>query len=170
MSFELASAWDIDNCLANDAWRTPLIDWHLEGNLRYERYDALMDKDSVAHFEVWSIITKMTVPIFITGRREKWRSLTERWLKQRLPVWRDGRWVRLQDPLILMRPDECDDRPAELKEKLLLSLPDHGWELSSIMAAFDDVQSIVDMYHRHGVPAAVLRIHNPELAYSAKDL
>jgi hypothetical protein len=164
------SIWDLDNCLFDDSWRTHLIDWHLEGNERYTRYDAKMEHDPVANRDVWRAVTGLSIPIFITGRRERWREITTRMVVERLPVLRDGAPVPFYLPLIMMRPDDCNDCPAELKEKLLLRLFDRGWDVDEFIAAFDDVQSIVDMYRRHGIPATVLRVHDPKATYSDKDL
>jgi hypothetical protein len=165
------SLWDLDNCLSDDKWRVNKIDWHLEGNERYTRYDAEMGKDNVAHVGEWRLITQMSMPVFITGRRERWRQITRKWVSERLPVLRYGRLQWLHDPLILMRPDDCNDTPAVLKEKLLMQLPTHhGIMLPRVIAAFDDVDAIVEMYGRHGIPSTVLKVHDPGLAYTPADL
>lgn len=165
------SLWDLDNCTSDDKWRTDKIDWHLDGNARYDRYDAEMGKDKPAHISEWRIITQLSTPIFITGRREKWRKITRDFICSNLPMLRHGKLVWQSDPLVMHRPDDNNMRPAELKEMLLMQLvQEHNIPLHMILAAFDDVQSIVDMYLSHGIPAAVLRIHDPKLTYEAKDL
>lgn len=165
------SIWDLDNCLFDDQWRTPMIDWHLEGNERYERYDANMEKDIPAHIAEWRIITQLSLPVFITGRREKWREITRKMVVTRLLMLREGRLTTISQPLILMRPNECNERPVELKERLLkAALFGNHFKLEDVIAAFDDVPSIVEMYKRYGIPAAVLRVHDPKLAYAANDL
>lgn len=159
------SLWDLDNCLFNDAWRTPLIEWDKAGNERYNLYDAAMKDDKPAHLTEWRIITAMSVPIFITGRRERWRDITMLMIQQHLPL------PETTPPRVLMRPDDSNERPVALKERLLKEfLMDEGYDMSKIMAAFDDVQSIVDMYRRHGIPAAVLRCHDPLHSYNIQDL
>lgn len=165
------SIWDLDNCVCDDKWRTPLIDWHLEGNERYNRYDAQMIKDTAAHLDVWRAITRLSTPIFFTGRREVWRATTKQWITPNLPVMRDDRLHWLENPLILMRPNGCNDKPVDVKRRMVEQLlPRHGINIESIIAAFDDVPSIIDMYLEYGIPAAVLRVHDPKLAYKPEDL
>lgn len=163
------SIWDIDNCVSDDGWRTSKIDFSKHGNERYDAYDRLMVRDLPAHTLEWDLITKLSTPVFITGRRERWREATRDWIERMLPL-PDRDWPGM-GPLILMRPEECEDRPVELKRKLLYQLRDvYGVEFSRIIAAFDDIPAIVGMYLTHGIPAAVLRVHDPLTAYTVKDL
>jgi hypothetical protein len=164
------SIWDLDNCLFDDGWRTQYIDWHLEGNARYNRYDSRMHMDAPMHLAEFHTITALSTPIFLTGRREQWRWVTQELIHEHLTLWRDGCRVRQQTPLILMREQDCNDRPVDVKRRMLLSLPEKGIQLSQIIAAFDDVPAIVQMYLNHGIPAAILRKHDPALAYKPEDM
>lgn len=165
------SLWDLDNCLSDDKWRTPKIAWHLQGNERYNAYDAEMGKDTPAHVASWLLITQLSHPIFITGRRERWRDITREWICRELPVSRErGKLLWQTAPTIIMRPEGCELRPAALKELLLMQAFRMGATPEKILAAFDDVPSIVEMYRKHGIPAVVLQVHDPKLAYKPEDL
>lgn len=164
------SIWDLDNCLANDEWRTWLIDWHLDGNERYNRYDSKMGEDAPENLRTWYLITQLSTPVFLTGRRETWRGVTERWIKDRLRVFRNGQMVMQDDPLVLMRANDDNRKPVEVKRDQLYSLGDHGVSLRLVIAAFDDVPAIVQMYRDSGLPALQLTVHNPLLAYLPQDL
>jgi hypothetical protein len=161
------SLWDLDNCLTDEKWRTPLIDWHLDGNERYNRYDEQMYKDAPANLGTWHLITQLSHPIFVTGRRERWRELTVSWIKRNL---RAGGTQYLHKPAVFMRPNDNSMRPVELKRMILLEFILPSIPAGKIIAAFDDVPSIVQMYRDYDIPAMVLRCHDPALSYKPEDL
>jgi hypothetical protein len=163
------SLWDLDNCLFDDRNRQCLIDWDKTGNERYNRYDAEMASDPVAHEVEWRVITAVSQPIFITGRRERWRKVTEQMISDRLPVLRDGRLKPIAYPVIYMRPDDDNTRPVELKRRLLFEALKTR-DIRTIIAAFDDVPSIVDMYREYGIPGVLLQVSDPSHTYTSQDL
>jgi hypothetical protein len=172
--------WDLDNCLFDDGWRIPYIDWTQTGNARYEVYNQSLQGDKTAHFQEWKLMSLLAQPIFISGRPEKFRAQTLQMIEVHLPVLRqrpddEPVWERLTRKdggiTLYMRETDDRDRPADLKAKLLdRFMKEHDVYPWQIIAAFDDVQSIVDMYRSRGIPATVLRVHDPELAYERKDL
>jgi hypothetical protein len=68
-----------------------------------------------------------------------------------------------------MREDDDRSRPVELKRRMLALyrlLNPHD----IIVAAFDDLESIVEMYKQEGVASAVLKIGDPARTYLKGDL
>lgn len=142
--------WDLDNCLADDQWRQRHVDWKKEGNERYNEYDQRMIYDEPRHLAEFAFMSRFTTPIFFTGRRERWASLTMHWLRQNL---------HQHTPLIYMRRDNEESKPHVVKERMLRELLARVTPIQ-IVAAFDDVPSIVEMYRRYNIAADRLYIHD----------
>jgi hypothetical protein len=153
--------WDIDNCLADDRHRLHLIDWGKEGDERYLRYNQRMRLDPVAHQDVFNVMRAIGCrPVFFTGRCEKFRIDTVGYLQEKLGV---------SFPEVHMRPNGTVGlTPAKLKERMLRDLL-AVTSSADVVAAFDDLQSVVDMYRAYGIPGVLLKIAEPE-AYDAVDL
>ena len=145
--------WDLDNCLADDAWRIPLIDHALAGRARWARYHSACAADEPGNLDVF--ITQHTLqpdalPAFVTGRPACVRAATMSWIGAHIELPRTGY-------TLLMRGDQDECGSVELKRRALRALRQAGFE--TIMA-FDDRADIVEMYRAEGVPRAdVLRIH-----------
>lgn len=141
--------WDLDNCLANDAWRIPLVDWSdgLDPLKRYAAYHAACEDDLLCHSKIFIAVNLIARPIFLTGRPSVVRSQTEQWIFSKLGI--------LQ-PFIMMRGNTDNSTSLALKRKMLKDLPYHG----QVVAAFDDRPEIVQMYCENGIPAMQLKIHD----------
>jgi hypothetical protein len=159
---------DIDNCFADDAHRIPLIDWHLRGDERYDRYNAKMGLDLPVHVGIYTGFAAIATPLFLTGRPQKWESETRGWLGLALGA--------SERSFMLMRPNNTKGLPpAELKKQMLehllrgpVDLPD--FSIENIIVAFDDVPAVIAMYRSFGIPAIQLQAHPPEDAYEPEDL
>lgn len=149
---------DIDNCIANDAWRIPSINWAKQGDPRYHDYHSLSGFDT---FEPFALdCTPADRIVFMTARPTHYQALTEHWLK---------RVAGVAEFDLLMRPDGHRDTSPQIKEMQL------GWllepslmydvQLSDIVAAHDDHQGVIDMYLKHGLPAKRIAIHNVNAFY-----
>ncbi len=153
--------WDLDNCLADDQWRVPRIDWQFKGNERYARYNTYARLDKAKNLDVFAAFQKVARPVFLSGRGEFLRRDSLDWMAEKLDLY--------VPPLLMLRPMDCDLRPAALKQEMLYRLftilPRRH-----IIAAFDDMQPIVDMYQQNCVPAARLCIHEGYAAYGPGDL
>lgn len=160
MTRTLYAIWDIDNCLFDDQWRTPAIEWHKTGNARYERYNKLMLSDPVKHQAEFNLIRKIAVPVFFTGRCEIYKNMT----LQQLAVGLD-----VIAPTIYMRKDNENASPADVKQRMLKEFLECGHKVTDIFAAFDDLPSIVDMYRSHGIPAVQLLVNEHSRAYDTAD-
>lgn len=145
--------FDIDNCLANDAWRIPRIHWHeADPDLRYATYHALAPFDCAGNLH-WARMAMRSGRklIFSTARPESHRVPTAEWLQRALGCETD---------LLLMRA-VGDHRPSVvLKREHLREFRDRGVPTNRILQAHDDRPDVVMMYKEHGIRAAVLSIHS----------
>lgn len=145
--------WDIDNCLADDKWRAHLIDFTKTGNARYEAYNAQMLGDPAHHLQEFRFMARLATPVFFTGRCEKWQAYTSKWLRD--GTYTDGSdWTHLY-----MRDNDDQSTPAELKRKMLERLIKRVG-VNNIVAAFDDIPAVIDMYRSYGIAGCVLQINS----------
>lgn len=141
---------DIDNCISNDAWRIPRIRWDLEDvEARYNDYHSLSPWDSPGNFDLWQSHNHGI--IIMTGRPERFRAITEEWLKR----------ANVPYEMLLMRGDDEYGPSVGIKEQMIHTLVALGHNIPyDIVMAFDDHPDIVAMYRRHNIPAEVRAIHN----------
>lgn len=141
---------DLDNCIADDSWRIPRINWQKTNPMeRYHDYHSLSAWDRlsnarIAHDPAFSYI-------IFTARPVLYRAITEEWLQ---------RWGVFYEHLIMRNND--DHTPSvDLKKKMLNWLHDHyGIQRSDIAHAYDDRPDVVGMYIYEGLQASVLSIHD----------
>lgn len=144
---------DIDNCIADDAWRLPRIlpaskldDRHA----RFHEYHLLSAWDAVGNREVF-----LGKPAAVcTARPIAYRALTMEWLR------RAGVEVRH----LLMRNMD-DYRTSKLLKAYQLEclLHHYGMKREEIVGAYDDRIEVVNMYLEAGLPARVVKIHDMAL-------
>jgi len=156
----MITIWDIDNCIADDSWRIPYIDWSArDPDARYDPYHALSLADAPGNVDVWaSMRTTGAHPVFVTSRPERFRPLTVEWLEQHFGI---------AVPRLLMRAND-DHRPSvEVKRALI----DVHFDLrpANVLAAFDDRADIVEMYRSICLDGRVLSIHDV-CAYTPRSL
>lgn len=159
---EQITIWDLDNCLSDDRARIRLIDWESTNMYtRYLKYHDACAQDPLRNEDVFHAVTQLGRPVFFTGRPESVRALTLQWIRCELDV---------QQPLVMMRPNDCHAPSVVVKETMLKAYAAHMIEkfgkLPPCAGAFDDRGDIVDMYRSYGVPAALLSIHSV-CAYTA---
>jgi hypothetical protein len=151
--------FDLDNCLADDRERIPLINWsETHPDKRYAEYHRDVSNDRAGNYEIYSdmILGEGHTPIFMTARphtvgRSNVRQQTREWIRDHLGV---------ENPLLIMR-NVGDNRPSvELKREQLKHLADYDVSLKDIVCAYDDRADIVQMYQDHGILAHVLAIHD----------
>lgn len=152
--------FDLDNCLADDEWRIPLIAWH-ESDIdkRYDAYHRASGADNpvnvAAFVEALGRATdrgeRIALPIFFTARPAKYRDQTARWIETRLGA----------DCYVLITRNNGDHRrSADVKRCMLDDLHHYGIEMQQVEQAFDDREDIVAMYREAGIPAEVLKWHD----------
>lgn len=151
--------FDLDNCLADDAWRIPLIDWTTDDmDARYDRYHAACGGDRVGNLGVLAQHrSKGHTPVFMTARPTTVMAQTRLWIEEQLGLSRDAY-------ILLMRNVGDHRRSFMVKEDQLAHLlsVDNGYgptDTSQVVTAYDDRRDIVAMYRRNGVRAEVLSIH-----------
>jgi len=149
--------FDLDNCLADDRARIPLINWAQSNpEKRYAAYHSNVGEDPVGNYDFFCAATKDCCPIFLTARphtvgKIDVRAKTLRWIQDHLGI---------ENPILLMR-NIGDHRPSvELKCTQLNHLFDWGIKLKDIVCAYDDREDVVAMYADAGILAEVLAIHS----------
>lgn len=156
---------DLDNCIADDSWRIPKINWAAEDPLnRYHDYHSLSGFDTAHNHDLY-INTRCDIVIF-TARPIMYRALTEEWLR------RHGVGYQL-----LMMRDMDDHTPSlDLKRKQLMALFNNtDIRSGDIVGAFDDRPDVVAMYATFGIPSQVKFVHDvcaytKPVEYRLKDL
>lgn len=141
---------DIDNCIADDSWRIPKINWQTDNPVwRYHDYHSLSGFD-MAHNHDLYINTRSDIVIF-TARPILYRAITEEWLK------RHG----VGYALLMMRDMEDHSHSVELKQKQLNALFENtSAKAADIVAAYDDRPDVVQMYRKFGIPAEIRFVHD----------
>jgi hypothetical protein len=143
--------FDLDNCVADDGWRIPRINWQKHGDARYEDYHMLAPFDQMENRSLIDTHRCLGEKIvFMTARPVLYAAPTEHWLK-----------LNGQHEFTMLMRNNGDIRSSpEVKQQQLVWLTTHyGFALKDIIAAYDDHQGVVDMYLKHGIPARRLAIH-----------
>lgn len=141
---------DIDNCISDDCWRIKAINWAHNGSVqRWWPYHQLAAFDKIANRGLLrghgsNVIISTARPVFFFP-------LTVEWLHRNDVPFKH----------LLMRNDN-DLRPSvDVKREHVSWLPSlYSVDISTIKAAYDDKQSIVDMYAAMGLPSTRAWIHS----------
>lgn len=170
--------WDLDNCLADDRPRIPMIEWSkFPDESCWERYHAASDADSVGNVVAFSMHhgprtwgrSDRCLPLFMTARPERFRAATEEWIFTRLG-W--GLHMGRDDPhsmMLMMRKDGDNRRSREIKRDMVVKFfEEHPY--ARVERAYDDQPATVAMYQKEfGLDAHVLAIHGLEAHAPAVD-
>lgn len=143
---------DMDNCISDDGWRIPKIDWtQTDKQKRYHEYHMLAkyDQPNIG----WIDWTRHDGYVILTARPVLYRELTVEWLQRHMPF---------QPAAILMRNNNDGRASPDIKRDQL------GWLLCEVYEfgradighAYDDHPGVVAMYTENGIPATVQAIHN----------
>ena len=141
---------DIDNCIADDRWRIPFINWQTDNPVwRYHDYHSLSGFDMAHNHELY-INTRHDIVIF-TARPIMYQAITMEWLK------RHG----VGHQLLMMRDMDDHCHSVELKEKQLNALfANTNVKAEDIVGAYDDRPDVVEMYKKFGIPAEIKFVHD----------
>lgn len=142
---------DLDNCIADDGWRIPFINWATSDmDERYDIYHKLAPWDKPGPMPVVDI-DAYRIAIF-TARPVWLRDLTMHWLIELF-----GR-----APEFLLMRNNSDHRPSKFikREQLSDLIHHHGIAKQQIISAYDDRLDVVEMYRECAIPAAVHAIHD----------
>lgn len=155
-----AVIFDIDGTLADITHRVLHIqkfpkDW----DAFYEAMDNDKPIDSVCHLcTIYASISKMPRfnPVqlfFVTGRPEKYRKMTIKWLKETIPelceedIVNDEQFAQSNCELI-MRKDGDHRQDYVVKKEVLEKIQSRGYQ---ILFAVEDRKQCVDMYRKQGI-------------------
>jgi hypothetical protein len=144
---------DLDNCISDDSWRIPHINWQKSNPLeRYHDYHSLAAFDRIGNEDIiFSARAGVDQVVIFTARPVMYRAATEEWLRRNNVPFK----------YLIMRNNN-DHRPSlELKRSMLHWLPelyDVPWH--SIVGAYDDRPDVVDMYRKHHMPGYLRSIHD----------
>lgn len=134
---------DLDNCIADDEWRLPAIEWeHTDFFQRFHEYHLHAAKDRLCNSHLFSASPPLVI---ITGRPFAYWKLTVRWLQRHLIPYVG----------LYMRPNNGCHLPAPDVKRYLL----HRFFASAhvtadhIVCAYDDRADVVAMYREEGVTA-----------------
>lgn len=130
--------FDLDGTLADCKWRRPLVenkprDWDKFNLL------SLDDKPNEAVLSVFKCLNREHQIYIVTGRMEKYRNLSRAWMSLH-GIYAAGLFMRKNDDF---RPDHI------VKEEILNQMIKDKLNPS---LAFDDRDSVVDMWRRNGIP------------------
>lgn len=142
---------DLDNCIANDAWRIPKINWQKSNPMdRYHEYHSLSGFDEVGNLDIFAEHPD-TATIVFTARPVLYHAVTEEWLRRK----------NIPYEFLVMRNNNDHKPSLELKRTMLNWLPHvYGVPLEDIVAAYDDRPDVVEMYKTHGLKAYKRELHN----------
>jgi hypothetical protein len=141
---------DIDNCISNDGWRIPLIDWSCKDPFhRYHEYHIRAPFDLLGNA---GLIHPMVKLVFVTSRPVLYRGHTTEWLARR----------GISFDHLLMRNNDDHRTSVDVKRWQVQQLVLHyGIPLRNILDAYDDRQEIVDMYRlEFQIDARVAKCHD----------
>lgn len=152
--------FDLDNCLADDRARIPLINWAAtDPDERYALYHSRCSEDPVGNLAKFRDVATVpgeqivgATPVFFTARPDAIRGATITWIKHCLGV--TPQWL-------FMRSAGDHRHSVELKRDMLaefLRISHHSAD--DIIVAFDDRLDVVQMYQKEGIEAQVLAIHD----------
>ena len=124
---------DIDSTLSNPSHRS-----HLAEQGKWDEFYDAMDKDTPVE-QMKLIETFDTLVFIVTGRPERYRTKTIKWLDKHFPSFcRDG---------LYMRPDGNYIKDTDFKIQKIKEIEEAGYE---IFAIFEDRKRNVDAFRKEG--------------------
>lgn len=137
--------FDIDGTIADLTHRLP----HIQKSPKdWDAFFAACEADApIPHIiQLARDLSKQATVIFVSGRSDRVRGETERWISKH--VWADDHPHR--SPLVMRK--DGDHRPDNIvKAELLDHILSHGWKP---ILAFDDRDQVVKMWRERGIPCA----------------
>lgn len=148
--------FDIDNCVADDGWRLPLIKWDEQDmDARYEDYHRASIADKAANYDTFERHTAHgghnLVPIFLTARPVRFAAATEAWLREKLGVDRH---------ILICRNNDDHRSSVAVKRDMVSWLFQYGVRLDCVVRAYDDRADICAMYREYGIEAIQMQCHD----------
>jgi len=146
---------DLDNCISDDEWRIPAIDWH-ETNLmkRYHDYHMLGAFDQADNHGLF-IGLPYDVRLFVfTARPKFFQANTVEWLRRN----------EVPCEVLFMRENDDMSPSCELKKKFMSAVfTKYRIKASEILAAYDDRKDVISTYKKMGVNGVIRSIHSADV-------
>ena len=141
---------DLDNCIADDAWRIKHINWQKSNPMeRYHDYHSLSGWDAVANRDI--VDQSGVENIIFTARPVLYRAITEEWLRRNEVPYK----------YLVMRNNNDHQHSVALKRQMLYWMPGvYGVPWTDVVAAYDDRLDVVDMFREHKIDAYVRSVHD----------
>lgn len=142
--------FDLDNCISNDGWRIPFIDWHHDDPaVRYHRYHLLSAFDELENASL--LPSGDDHLVIFTARPKAYAASTQEWLRRK----------GLDPVALFMRPAGDHAHSLDLKRRHLLAMFSmFDADASEIVAAYDDRHDVVQMFKDHGLNAHQVQTHD----------
>lgn len=141
---------DLDNCIADDAHRIPLIDWSATDPVRrWRTYHEASTQDRLGNEELIHVPAGSAIVVF-TARPQIYSTITWAWLARH----------HVNASMVYMRRDGDDRGSVEVKREMLFQFLWHTGVDRKGLEAYDDRAEIVEMYHSIGISAQVRKIHD----------
>ena len=140
---------DLDNCIADDKWRIPLINYDAPSDfVRFHAYHMASAGDPIANYHLVEQAGEQHIAI-ITSRPVNYRWLTVEWLARH----------RIQYDFLFMREKLSEGFSSpEVKRKAVRTLVT-AFGVEAITMAYDDRPDVIAMYREEGIPATHLYIN-----------
>lgn len=147
---------DLDNCIADDSWRIPKINWQIEDPfVRYHDYHCLSAFDVSGNHDLY--VGSPHEIIIFTARPIIYRPMTQEWLK------RHG----VSYSVLMMRDMEDHRHSVELKKmQLEVLIENSDLTIEAIAGAYDDRPEVISMYKGMGIESAQVRSIHDVCAYT----
>jgi len=150
--------WDIDNCLADDTHRLPLIDLTAcDNEERFAKYNAAMGGDEPCHVDLFNAVAMVATPVFFTSRPQTFHAETVAWLQRHYRVCANRIYMRAAG-------DKRDT--VALKHHMLVRLRREFAYSNCTIVAYDDREDVCDMYQAEGVDSMRIAIHDSNIYVS----
>lgn len=139
---------DLDNCICDDEQRLTLVDWDAKDvDKRWHAYHTAAFTSTLRNP---SLLDTPYGIIIATARPEKFREVTENWLKE---------W-KVNYDFLFMRMDGDHSSAVEVKRQFIQNLDKvHGINRRDIVIAYDDREDICQMYREVGIKSHRVWIH-----------
>ena len=137
-----AYVFDIDGTVADISQRKDKATRE-DGTIDWSAFYEGMENDTPFAWAVVMIRSFIKIDgleiIFLTGRPEKYRGATDRWISKHIGLFKYT---------LLMRPDNCFDQDSVLKQSIY---QDKIEPKNSVLAVFEDRSRNVEMFRKNGV-------------------
>lgn len=142
---------DIDNVLADDAWRIPFIDWQEpDAFKRFHEYHLCCMMDAASNLD---LVETAEDVVLITAQPEYYRRKRLSWLRSVGIRWTE----------VLFRADNDHRGSVDVKRDAVRRIEQLGGDLAHVTIAIDDRSDVLAMYREEfGFRTLRIEVHHIE--------